>query len=71
MSSRAMAKLRELEGKMVGVAIRGGDRIDECMLVSLPLRGAKTFWLWTGAEDVFVARDEVLDVWEAAPAVAH
>ena len=71
MSSRAMTRLRELEGKMVGVAIRGGERIDECMLVSLPLRGAKTFWLWTGAEDLFVAPDEVLDVWEAGTAVAH
>jgi hypothetical protein len=70
MSSRAMAKLKELEGKTVGVAIRGGQRIDECELISLPLRGAKKFWLWTGAEDVFLAPDQVLDVWETRPAIA-
>ena len=70
MSSRAMAKLKELEGKTVGVAIRGGERIDECQLIALPLRGAKKFWLWTGGEDLFLTPDQVLDVWEAPPAVA-
>jgi hypothetical protein len=35
------------------------------------LRGAKKVWLWTGAEDVFLAPDQVLDVWETRPAIAR
>ncbi|MGH2578857.1 MAG: hypothetical protein ACRDG9_14085 [Actinomycetota bacterium] len=70
MSSRAIAKLKEFEGRTVGIALRGGERIDECKLISLPLRGAEKFWLWTGAEDIFLPPDQVLDVWEAGPAVA-
>ena len=70
MSSPAMAKLKELQGRTVGVAVRGGERIDECQLIAVPVRGAQKFWLWTGAEDVFLAPDQVLDVWEAPPALA-
>ncbi|HEY3015785.1 MAG TPA: hypothetical protein VGJ41_11780 [Nocardioides sp.] len=70
MSSTALAKLKELEGRTVGVALRGGQRIDDCQLIAAPLRGARTFWLWTGIEDLFVPPDQVLDVWEARSAVA-
>jgi hypothetical protein len=67
MSKATLAKLTELEGKTVGVALQGGHRIDECQLIALPLR-IKRFWLWTGGEDVFVTPDQVLDVWEARSA---
>ncbi|MGH9004773.1 MAG: hypothetical protein ACRDYV_16750 [Acidimicrobiia bacterium] len=71
MSSNTVAKLKELEGRTVGVALRGGDRIDECQLIALPVRGARKFWLWTGVEDLFVPPDQVLDMWEARSAVAR
>lgn len=68
MSKATLLSLTELEGRIVGVALEGGQRIDECQLIALPLRGAKKFWLWTGGEDVFVTPDQVLDVWEARSA---
>jgi hypothetical protein len=70
MSHATWARLKELEGKIVGVALQGGRRIDDCQLIALPLRGARSFWLWTGGEDVFVPRDQVVDVWEASSAAA-
>jgi hypothetical protein len=68
MSKAALAKLTDLQGRIVGVSLQGGKRIDECQLIALPLRGAKKFWLWTGREDVFVTPDQVVDVWEARSA---
>jgi len=68
MSSSAVAKLAEYEGRLVGIALRGGQLIDECQLIALPLKRVRKFWLWTGAEDVFVSPDDVLDVWEVSPA---
>jgi hypothetical protein len=66
MSTTAIAKLSELLGKRVGVALAGGRRIDDCQLIALPVRQAKKLWLWTGREDVFVSQGDVLDVWEAS-----
>jgi hypothetical protein len=66
MSTTAIAKLSELLGKRVGVSIAGGQRIDDCQLIALPVRNAQKFWLWTGREDVFVRQADVLDVWEAS-----
>jgi hypothetical protein len=71
MSSNALAKLTELQGRMVGVALSGGRRIDECQLIALPLRNIEKFWLWTGGEDVFVTPDQVLAVWETRSSVAR
>jgi hypothetical protein len=68
MSSTVISKLVELQGRIVGVALRGGQRIDECQLIAVPVRDARRFWLWTGGNDLFVGPDEVLDVWEARPA---
>ena len=71
MTQSTAATLSELEGRTVGVALRGGHRIDECQLIALPLRGARKFWLWTGGEDVFVTADDVLDLWESPAALAR
>ena len=68
MSTVVLNNLTELEGKIVGVALEGGARIDGCRLIALPQRGGKTFWLCTGSEDVFVTPDQVLDVWEVRSA---
>lgn len=71
MNQSTVAKLSDLEGRTVGIALRGGKRLDECQLIALPLRDARKFWLWTGGEDVFVTADDVLDVWECSPALAR
>jgi hypothetical protein len=64
MSGRAVTTLRALEGRTVGVALSDGGRIDECQLVSLPLRGLSTFWVFVGGEDVFLSTDSVVDIWQ-------
>lgn len=68
MTGQALSKLRSLEGQRVAVALNDGTRIDDCQLVSLPLRGLHTFWLFTGGEDLFVPAESVLAVWETGGA---
>ena len=65
MSTTAIARLSDLVGKRVGVALVGGQRLDDCQLIALPRRNARKFWLWAGGDDVFVSQSDVLDVWEA------
>ena len=59
-------QLRTLEGRQVSVALRGGDRIDDCQLVSAARRGTGTLWLFWNSIDVFIPIEDVVDVWEAA-----
>ena len=65
MPSTTIEKLEELQGRMVGVSLVGGERLDACQLIALPLRRTTKFWLWTGREDLFVTPDDVIDVWES------
>jgi hypothetical protein len=58
------AQLRTLEGRQVSVALRGGDRIDDCQLVSAARRGTGTVWLFWNSIDVFLPIEDVVDVWE-------
>jgi hypothetical protein len=55
-----------LEGRQVSVALRNGNRIDDCQLVSAPRARAETVWLFSNGDDVFVSLADVIDVWEVA-----
>lgn len=68
MGCTPLDRLTELEGRKVGVALRGGVRIDECQLVSLPTRRARTYWLFTDGQDLVIPAEDVLDIWELVPA---
>jgi len=57
---------KQLAGRQVNVALRGGGRIDGCQLVSAGCREVSRRWLFTDGADTFVRVEEVLEVWEAA-----
>jgi len=59
-------ELKALEGRRVGIAVRGGVRIDECELISAGRGRARTLWVFAEGNDAFVPIDDVIDVWEAA-----
>jgi hypothetical protein len=59
-------RLRTLEGRRVGVAVRDGQRLDDCELVSAARGRASTVWLFTDGTDTFVPVADVIEVWEAA-----
>jgi len=61
----ALARLPELEGRQVSVALDDGSRIDDCQLVSGGRHGVETVWLFTNGADRFVPVHHVVDVWEA------
>jgi hypothetical protein len=58
--------MKALEGHRVGLALKGGQRLDDCELVSVGRAAKRTLWVYTNGADEFVAVDDVLDVWEAA-----
>ncbi len=57
--------LKVFEGRRVCMALRGGMRIDDCQLVSAGRHSEDTLWLFTNGADVFVAIEDVIDLWEA------
>jgi hypothetical protein len=65
MTRAEVAATTQLEGRTVNLALVGGHRYDECQLVSVPRRRAKTFWVFTSGVDVFVPADHVLEIWES------
>lgn len=67
MDATTVSQLSELEGRHVSVALKDGTRIDDCQLVALPIRRAKTFWLFTNGQDLVIRADEVVSVWECVP----
>jgi hypothetical protein len=66
MSMNRIQELKALEGRRVGIAVRGGVRIDECELISAGRGRARTLWVFAEGNDAFVPIDDVIDVWEAA-----
>ena len=64
------SRMRTLEGRQVSLALRGGDRIDDCQLVSAARRGTGTVWVVWNTMDVFLPVEDVLDVWEVRPSRA-
>jgi hypothetical protein len=65
MTRAELAATAELEGRIVGLALVGGRRLDDCQLVSMPRRGANTVWVFRCGEDVFVPAEHVLEIWES------
>ena len=57
--------LRHLEGQRVSVALGDGSRIDDCQLVSVPRGTADRVWICAGGRDLFVAVDDIADIWPA------
>jgi hypothetical protein len=57
--------LREFEGTDVCVALADGSRIDGCQLVSAGRGGNNTVWLYVNGFDAFIARSDIVAVWEA------
>ena len=66
MTVNRIQQLRVLEGRRVGIAVRGGVRIDECELVSAGRGLARTLWVLVKGDDAFVPLEDVVDVWDAA-----
>lgn len=65
-----LSHLREFEGREVCVALANGSRIDGCQLVSAGRDRNRSVWLYVNGFDVFVARADIVAMWEAArPAV--
>jgi len=57
------AQLRRLQGRIVGLALATGDRVDECHLISS--RGSVgTVWVFADGEDVFIPLEAIRDCWE-------
>lgn len=66
MAANRIQELRALEGRQVGLAVRGGHRIDDCQLVSAGRGRVPTLWVFANGADSFVPFDDVMDLWEAA-----
>lgn len=66
MTARQFHQLRALEGRRVGLAVRGGRRFDDCQLVSAGRGATNTVWVFADGADTFVPVADVLDMWEAA-----
>jgi hypothetical protein len=66
MAAHHLQGLWALEGHRVGLAVRGGGRIDDGQLVSAGRHGVRTLWVFVDGVDTFVPVDDVIDLWEAA-----
>lgn len=53
-----------LEGNRVSVALRNGDRLDDCELVAGPRGNTSRLWLFTAGIDMFVPIADVVALWE-------
>ena len=62
-------RLRELQGRLVGMALAGGERIDECHLISITTRRGRV-WAFENGQDIFIPIDEIRDCWEVLPSRA-
>jgi hypothetical protein len=64
MTRQRLSQLRLLEGHQVCVSLSDGSRIDDCQLVSIGRSQVQSLWLFTNGHDIFVALDDVRDLWE-------
>jgi hypothetical protein len=60
-----MHRFAHLLGQHVCVALAGGERLDDCLLVSAPANRAQTVWVYAQGEDHFLPRESVMDIWES------
>ena len=56
--------IKHLEGNRVSVALRNGDRLDDCELVAGPRGNTSRLWLFTAGIDLFVPMADVVALWE-------
>lgn len=57
--------LQAFEGRCISLALKGGQRIDDCQLISGGRSGTSSLWVFTNGMDVFVRADLVIDIWES------
>lgn len=67
MSTARLASLKHLEGRRVCLALAGGDRIDDCQLISLGRGRCPSVWIFSNGLDRFLIRGDVVDCWESRP----
>jgi hypothetical protein len=60
------ARLRQLQGYVVGMALATGERIDECHLISIRGRCGRV-WVYENGQDVFIPVETIRDCWEIVP----
>jgi hypothetical protein len=68
MATTQLQQLRSLEGRRIGLALRGGERIDDCQLISAGGRRVDTVWVFSNGGDAFVPIERVVDLWEIVAA---
>ena len=62
-----LAKLLEIQGQTVALALKNGLRIDGCKVVALPTRLSEKFWVFTDDQDFVVSAADVVEIWELVP----
>ena len=62
---RRRTQLRQLQGRIVGMALATGARIDECHLISSRPR-CRHVWVFENGKDVFIPVDDIRDCWEVS-----
>jgi hypothetical protein len=63
----ATPELRRLEGRRVSLALTGGQRIDDCQLISAGRSGCRNVWVFDAGNDRFVSHEDIVDCWESLP----
>ena len=63
MNAKQVTRLRALQGRMVHLALADGSRLDDAVLMSA---GSRTVWVFINGEDTFIARHDLIDVWETS-----
>jgi hypothetical protein len=71
MTRNRIPGLKSLEGRQVCLVLAGGERIDDCQLVSTGRGGVETLWIFADGSDAFIPLADVVDLWEAAPTASH
>jgi hypothetical protein len=66
METDRRAMMLALQGRRVSMALAGGSRIDDCMLISAATRRIDELWVFLNGQDVFVPLAEITEIWEAA-----
>jgi hypothetical protein len=64
MGEHQQRTLHLIKGRQVNVALQDGTSIHDCNLVSSGRKRVESLWLVADGEDVIVALDDVVDVWE-------
>jgi hypothetical protein len=58
----SLACLRSVEGQQVMLSLRDGTVLEDCTLVSVGRLWARTVWLLSGDDDLFIRPYEIADI---------